>query len=44
MRERALQAGGRLDVHSAPGAGTAVELLLGRTAPVPAGAGRRVWA
>ncbi len=33
MRERALQAGGRLDVHSALGAGTTVELLLGRTAP-----------
>ncbi len=44
MRERALQAGGRLDVHSAPGAGTTVELLLGRTAPVPAATGRRVWA
>jgi len=44
MRERALQGGGRLDVHSAPGAGTTVELLLGRTAPVAAGTGRRVWA
>jgi two-component system sensor histidine kinase UhpB len=44
MRERALQAGGRLDVHSAPGAGTTVELLLGRTAPVAGGTGRRVWA
>jgi two-component system, NarL family, sensor histidine kinase UhpB len=36
MRERALQAGGRLDVHSAPGHGTTVELTLGRTAPEPA--------
>jgi len=44
MRERALQAGGRLDVHSAPGRGTTVELLLGRTAPITAGAGRRTWA
>jgi two-component system, NarL family, sensor histidine kinase UhpB len=38
MRERALQAGGRLDVHSAPGHGTTVELTLGRTAPEPADA------
>jgi two-component system sensor histidine kinase UhpB len=44
MRERALQAGGRLEVHSAPGAGTTVELLLGRTAPVAIATGRRVWA
>jgi two-component system sensor histidine kinase UhpB len=44
MRERALQSGGRLDVHSALGSGTTVELLLGRTAPIAAGAGRRVWA
>jgi two-component system sensor histidine kinase UhpB len=52
MRERALQVGGRLEVTSAPGRGTTVELLLGRTAPaavetpvaVPVGAGRRAWA
>jgi signal transduction histidine kinase len=52
MRERALQVGGRLEVTSAPGRGTTVELLLGRTAPtaveapvaVGAGAGRRTWA
>ena len=33
MRERALLAGGRLDVRSSPGSGTVVELELGRTAP-----------
>jgi two-component system sensor histidine kinase UhpB len=43
MRERALQAGGRLDVKSEPGQGTTIELLLGRTAPAVARP-RRVWA
>jgi two-component system sensor histidine kinase UhpB len=46
MRERALQAGGRLDVQTAPGRGTTIELLLGRTAP-PAQTttiSRRAWA
>jgi two-component system sensor histidine kinase UhpB len=35
MRERALQVGGRLDIHSAVGNGTTVELALGRTSPDP---------
>lgn len=47
MRERALHAGGRLEVRSLPGEGTVVELLLGRTAPgghdLPVGTGR-AWA
>lgn len=33
MRERALLAGGRLEIRSSPGQGTVVELELGRTAP-----------
>jgi two-component system, NarL family, sensor histidine kinase UhpB len=32
MRERAVLAGGRLDVSSAPGAGTTIELRLGAAA------------
>jgi two-component system, NarL family, sensor histidine kinase UhpB len=31
MRERALLAGGRLEVFSAPGAGTTIELTMGAT-------------
>lgn len=44
MRERARQAGGRLDVLSTPGGGTTIELELGRTAPSAPRQARRAWA
>lgn len=44
MRERARQAGGRLDVLSTPGGGTTIELELGRTAPSLPKQTRRAWA
>ena len=44
MRERARQAGGRLDVLSTPGGGTTIELELGRTAPSTPRTARRAWA
>lgn len=46
MRERALHAGGTLEVRANAEGGTTVELLLGRVAPPHplVGAGRRAWA
>lgn len=44
MRERARQAGGRLDVLSTPDGGTTIELELGRTAPSAPRQARRAWA
>jgi two-component system sensor histidine kinase UhpB len=45
MRERALHAGGVLEIRSEPGGGTTVEVLLGRLAPpAAAGVARRAWA
>lgn len=44
MRERARQAGGRLDVLSTPGGGTTIELELGRTIPTSKRPARRAWA
>jgi two-component system sensor histidine kinase UhpB len=44
MRERARQAGGRLDVLSTPGGGTTIELELGRTVPSGTQRARRAWA
>lgn len=44
MRERARQAGGRLDVLTTPGGGTTIELELGRTVPTAPRQARRAWA
>ncbi|MCW2957738.1 MAG: sensor histidine kinase [Solirubrobacterales bacterium] len=44
MRERARQAGGRLDVQGTPGGGTTIELELGRTVPTTKRPARRAWA
>ena len=44
MRERARQAGGRLDVLTTRGGGTTIELELGRTVPTSQRQPRRAWA
>ncbi|MCW3016235.1 MAG: sensor histidine kinase [Solirubrobacterales bacterium] len=44
MRERARQAGGRLDVLTTPGGGTTIELELGCTIPSAPRPARRAWA
>ncbi|MCW2996964.1 MAG: sensor histidine kinase [Solirubrobacterales bacterium] len=44
MRERARQAGGRLEVLTTPGGGTTIELELGRTLPAARRRATRAWA